>query len=495
MKVIGLIISLLVTVYSLAEVQEPLAVADNEVYTLQEALELYGISNPDEKRLVLYEIDGLIQLEVVQEIDKFKLKREGVKFQDITEYWDQYLDLDLFDIESASSDFKIRSDIVFHKYKYPNSTEFHEKQVFKLIKDIDTTFVFDKLSNFTSFYSRYYRSDSGFESQIWLYEQILELIPESYLPNVNITLFDHKSWKQQSIIVSLLGENAVYEDDVLVDKGPVVVLGAHQDSANAIFPRLLKAPGADDDGSGSMTILETLRIILKNEIKFKNTVEFHFYSAEELGLLGSLDVFNWYRAQNITVISMLQQDMTGFISKTIDNHVPEHLGVTTDYTSPELFTFIVDIIKTYCLIPPVETKCGYACSDHSSALQNGYPSIMVIESLFKYTDPYIHSTSDTMDRLSLTHIAENVKMDLGYLYELGNWEDIQEAGLMKVRFGSLQYRIKRLFYSNFDAICGFMVLWVTFTTLVLVKLIKDSNIKQRIRRVLMRRKYHFLTSV
>jgi leucyl aminopeptidase len=70
-----------------------------------------------------------------------------------------------------------------------------------------------------------------------------------------------------------------------------VVVGAHQDNINYTSPIWVRAPGGDDDGSGTVTILETLRVLLtsKNIIegRTENTVEFHWYAAEGAGLLGS----------------------------------------------------------------------------------------------------------------------------------------------------------------------------------------------------------------
>lgn len=38
--------------------------------------------------------------------------------------------------------------------------------------------------------------------------------------------------------------------------------------------------GADDDGSGTVTILEAYRALLESDFKPNRTVEFHWYSAE-----------------------------------------------------------------------------------------------------------------------------------------------------------------------------------------------------------------------
>lgn len=42
----------------------------------------------------------------------------------------------------------------------------------------------------------------------------------------------------------------------------------------------MSTPGADDDGSGTMSILEAYRGLISAGFLPKRTVEFHFYSAE-----------------------------------------------------------------------------------------------------------------------------------------------------------------------------------------------------------------------
>ncbi len=73
----------------------------------------------------------------------------------------------------------------------------------------------------------------------------------------------------------------------------------------------------------------------------------------------------------------------------------------------------------YCSIPFVETKCGYACSDHASASKAGYPSAFVIESAFEYSDNHIHSSDDSIEYLSFEHMLQHARLTLAFTYELG----------------------------------------------------------------------------
>jgi bacterial leucyl aminopeptidase len=152
--------------------------------------------------------------------------------------------------------------------------------------------------------------------------------------------------------------------------------------------------------------------------KAPNTIEFMWYSAEEGGLLGSQEIFKFYSQDKRDVKAMIQQDMTGYVTKTLEAGEPESVGVITDFVDVGLTEFIKKVVTEYWDIPYVLTKCGYACSDHASASKYGYPSAFVIESDFKYSDNKIHTTGDTIDLLSFDHMLQHAKMTLGFAYEM-----------------------------------------------------------------------------
>lgn len=129
------------------------------------------------------------------------------------------------------------------------------------------------LETFTSFHTRYYKSQYGSQSSAWLLKQVDGTLKDAGANDAFVKAFPHP-WGQSSIIATIPGKS-----------NKTVVIGAHQDSINLFLPSILAAPGADDDGSGTVTILEALRVLLKSKEILKgeaeNTVEFHWYSAEE----------------------------------------------------------------------------------------------------------------------------------------------------------------------------------------------------------------------
>ncbi|KAJ4363132.1 Leucine aminopeptidase 1 [Neocucurbitaria cava] len=330
----------------------------------------------------------------VTEDEKWALRRQNINFFDITH-----------NQELGTLNHKLGTKSV----KFPSEPA-HNESIVPLLKELEKKNMRKHLETFTSFHTRYYKSQYGVQSSAWLLGQVNKTLADAGAVNASVKAFPHP-WGQSSIIATIPGKSK-----------KTVVIGAHQDSINLFLPSILAAPGADDDGSGTVTILEALRVLLKSEEVLKgeadNTIEFHWYSAEEGGLLGSQAIFQSYQKEGRDVKAMLQQDMTGYVQKTLDAGEPESVGVITDFVDPGLTEFIKKVITVYCEIPYILTKCGYACSDHASASKAGYPSAFVIESDFKYSDSKIHTTEDKIEYLSFDHMLQHARLTLGLAYEL-----------------------------------------------------------------------------
>ncbi|TRM68282.1 hypothetical protein BD626DRAFT_481287 [Schizophyllum amplum] len=346
-----------------------------------------------EKRLVLLEGDATPRY--VTELEKIQLKAHGVNFFDVTETGDLH----------AYAGNLQRERLAFPK---PNATDL----VVPIIKTLSTDGPKANLAKFTSFRTRYYRSDTGKQSQQWLLSRISEITkeyaPASLRDLITFTEFPH-SWGQNSIIVRIEGSTTPDE---------VVIVSAHQDSTN-MWP-FLPAPGADDDGSGTVTVLEAYRGLIAAGFQPDRTVEFHWYSAEEGGLLGSQAVAKDYAAKSANVIAMSQFDMTAWVKRG----TREEVGIITDFVDENVSDFNKALVDLYLDIPYVETKCGYACSDHASWMQAGYPASFTIESTFENSNKNIHSTNDRMDisdEFSFEHILEFSKLAVAFAVELGGW--------------------------------------------------------------------------
>jgi leucyl aminopeptidase len=218
------------------------------------------------------------------------------------------------------------------------------------------------MSEFVSFPSRYYKSRNGKKASEWIFSQATEVSKNS---NVTITVskFRHP-WQQfrygKTLNFSVIARFEAKPELLKVQKSepepelPLIIIGAHIDSINQFNPWFGKAPGADDDGSGTTSTFEVFRILAENGFSPKRPVEFHWYSAEEGGLLGSQKVAEDYIRRGIPVLSMYQVDMTGFVPKL----KKPIIGVATDNISPTLGAFVKKLVQEYCSIEAMDVQCG-----------------------------------------------------------------------------------------------------------------------------------------
>ncbi|KAJ3571201.1 hypothetical protein NP233_g3906 [Leucocoprinus birnbaumii] len=270
------------------------------------------------------------------------------------------------------------------------------------------------LDKLTSFHNRYYDSDYGKEASDWLCN-IIQGIIETSPSNASATIEQFKhAFKQSSIIARFRGRQ----------DGPITIIGAHIDSVNWKDgnPVETRAPGADDDASGCVALLEVFRALAADSFQPLNTVEFHWYSAEEeldVGLLGSRGVVASYQQKGTTVKGMLQLDSIAYVKPGTE----EVIRLTQDHTSVTLNAYIPALITEYNAIPVRSYgRCGFDCSDHVSWTLAGYPASVFVGAIPENKHPLAHTAEDTTNYpgFSWTHILEFSKLVAAFAVELGN---------------------------------------------------------------------------
>ena len=173
-----------------------------------------------------------------------------------------------------------------------------------------------------------------------------------------------------------------------------------------------------------MTTLEAFRTLLQSPSilagSAPQTLEFHWYAAEEIGLLGSGNIFRTYTNDDRDIAAMLNQDMTGYTGGYAAKNMTPKFGVVTDRTNGPLNAFARRVIEKYTATGWADTVCDYGCSDHDSATKAGYPSTFVFEGEMRGVNdyPFIHSAEDTIEHVNFTHVLEHARLVLGFVGEL-----------------------------------------------------------------------------
>ncbi len=228
-----------------------------------------------------------------------------------------------------------------------------------------------------------------------------------------IDLIDHQSTNQKTLRLTIPGKTNPQD---------VIVLGGHFDSINqGYFGNKEKAPGADDNASGSANLIEALRI-LKTNPQPERTLEFYWYAGEESGLLGSAEIAKEAKLKNKNIIAVLQLDMTLFPGSG-----EQVIGLITDYTSPWLREVLTQINSTYVKARFVDDSCGYGCSDHASWHRQGYHAVIPFEAVMKTMNHNIHTEKDLIDSQSnFQHSNTFTKYAVLFSLVLGN-SDLRPA--------------------------------------------------------------------
>ncbi len=214
------------------------------------------------------------------------------------------------------------------------------------------------------------------------------------------------AFQTQNVVAFIPGSDATL-------RGQIVVLGAHFDhlgrsSFGAQDPE--KAPeihnGADDNGSGTVAVMELARLLKRHPTK--RSVAIVNFSGEELGLLGSAYFADHSPFALDSVQAMLNFDMVG----RLRNDKLLVYGVATATELPE-------VVRTANSQAPLfkisAIGDGFGPSDHSSFYAKN------VSVLHFFTDVHedYHRVTDDADKIDfggiarIVALAERITRDLG----------------------------------------------------------------------------------
>ncbi|KAJ7452945.1 peptidase [Mycena latifolia] len=336
----------------------------------------------DALRLVQFSLEDT-ESRWMTERQKLEVKAQGIDFMDITD-----------------TPFLGWSKKKRFSYPVPNSTI-----VGAVFSGLSTAETRANLEHFTSYHNRYYNSDTGKASSEWLHAKIL-----AYTAGL-------ASEEQKKLIVVKPITHPFKQISV---SDPIAILGCHIDSLNH-EDASLRAPGADDDGSGTVTILEAYRALLLANYIPVSPLEFHFYAGEEGGLRGSQALASAYENAGKEVKGMVHFDMTAWHAAG----TREEIAVITNNVDTTLTDFLILLIERYLDIPWVKDKYPpNANSDHSSWTKAGYQTAHPLEGQWNYTNDHVHSVEDRIDispEFSFDHMLHFSKLAVAFAIELSSY--------------------------------------------------------------------------
>jgi hypothetical protein len=195
--------------------------------------------------------------------------------------------------------------------------------------------------------------------------------------------------------------------------------------ASAEFNHDAEAPGANDDGSGTVLTMELARVFAESGVEFDATLVFICWAGEEQGLIGSAAHAQDLAAAKTVVEAMFNNDIVG--NSHGGNGVVDAESVRVYAVGPEdsmaraLARYIgrtaaVYVPSHHVRLMAREDRFGRG-SDQSSFTQNGFPAIVFREANENFSKQ--HSANDTLDGVDFAYLAQNARVNAAGVASLG----------------------------------------------------------------------------
>jgi hypothetical protein len=261
------------------------------------------------------------------------------------------------------------------------------------------------------------KSPDLFNGSSLAYDFVRETVSTWYPGQVQDHLYTYGGATWKNLVLTIPGTK--YPDII-------VILSAHLDDASDTAV----APGADDNGTGSATLLEAARILQGHPLPA--TLRIIWFTGEEQGLRGS---GAYTSTQSLDgVIGDINLDMFGFDGNG-DRCVELHVGTLP--ASNRVGSCFVQAIQAYQpdLSYGFLTTGATGASDHASFWAKQVGAIEVLEN-YPYnsldpngcpggTDdwsPYYHQHTDTIDHLTLPYTYNVARAALAAAFSLASQE-------------------------------------------------------------------------
>lgn len=221
--------------------------------------------------------------------------------------------------------------------------------------------------------------------------------------------FQHNGQEHQNLVLNLPASNPADA------KRPPILIGAHYDAVPA-------CPGADDNGTGAVALLELARFFASSPAR--SPLRFVAFDLEEYGLIGSDVYARSLRQQGQPLRLMLSLEMLGYCTQAPNSQsYPPGL----QYFYPNRGNFIA-LVGNWKTIPDLmrlsralrkfgPVPCEWLpagdrglqirstrLSDHAPFWDQGYGALMVTDTAF-LRNPHYHKGSDRIETLDLDFLT------------------------------------------------------------------------------------------
>ena len=302
-------------------------------------------------------------------------------------------------ISQASSGYKIQllepNKVIFDLRKPPANLPQPLPWIQKLTQELSATNLKRDLEYLVGFSTRHSFSEQYARAAEWAAERFREL---GYEPELDQFSID----RDTSINVIARPQRSDGVQDI-------VLVVAHLDSINLYGPAW-PAPGADDNGSGSVGLLEVARVMKDHH--GKHELRFVLFGGEEQLCYGSDYYVNRLRADKELerVKAVVCMDMIGCRNGTDLSVFLEGTEISNgliDRLSAAAFSYSSNLI--------IQTSPYHLTSDHWPFIKAGRPAVLTIEGNGTTSNTNIHSSDDTLSTVDYELMLAILRMNTAFI--------------------------------------------------------------------------------
>lgn len=301
----------------------------------------------------------------------------------------------------------------------PNDSQESVDQTLNLVTEATLKTEINYLAG-DAFNGRLSGSSDHLNASNWVIEELKKIgLPAAdnndYLQKFQFSAGNLGTVNTHNIVAMLEGSDPAFSDKY-------VVIGAHLDHAGTLSRGYTCSSGqsansicngADDNASGSVTLLNIARAVTKSRALLKRSVIFIWFSGEEEGLKGS----NHFVKNPVVPLSkieyMINLDMVGYL-RQYGNRI-DAIGASSSKYAYEQIKKIAAKYPNVKLKYDVQAQGG---SDHEPFMTKGIPAIFFHTGVS--SNPNYHKTSDTPDKIDTKGMQIIAKMAIEQLVAVSN---------------------------------------------------------------------------
>jgi len=216
-----------------------------------------------------------------------------------------------------------------------------------------------------------------------------------------------------------------------------VLITAHFDD----MPSGSRAPGADDNASGSAAVLTAASIL--SRYSFERSVRFVLFTGEEQGLHGSAAYAAAAQASGDNIVGVLNTDMIAWDATNGPDlrlfiHTTNSPSYSNDLALAIAFTNVVSDYGLGTQLAPIITANGMGQSDHVSFWNRGYPAMLVSEDYLADFNTFYHTVNDNLAHANLRFCTAATRALVGTLATLAAPVESFPLDVLRVTAGNWQ---------------------------------------------------------